>query len=433
MTNAMKRFINTVLLFFIFTAVVAQVPEPVGPQTEPIALTGATAHIGNGQVVENAVIGFDKGVITFIEEGTANLDGYKVIDLAGQHIYPGFILPNTTLGLEEVSSIRAMSDDDEVGTIAPNVRALIAYNTDSKIPPTLRFNGILVAEPTPQGGRISGTSSVMNLEGWNWEDAALKTDVAIHMNWPRRVAREFDYATYSFERKPNKDYPKDIQEVKTFMDEAVAYGKLASKEVNLKLEAMQGLFSGDQILVIHVNDEREIVESVNIAKAAGVQRIAVVAEDEALAVSEFLAENKIPVILPPVHALPDSDDDDVYLPHKLPALLTKAGVKVALSHTGMVARSRNLPFYAGTAAAFGLSKEEALQLITKNPAEILGIDELVGTLEEGKRATFFVSKGDALDMMSNELSHAFIDGKHVVLDNEQQMLFKRYSDKYSDE
>ncbi len=429
----MKKILYIFGAMLFALQVMAQVPQPVPPQNEAILLKGGIAHLGNGQVINNSIIGFENGKLTLVADasGNADISKYKVIDISGQHVYPGFILPNTTVGLEEVSSVRAMNDTDEVGDLAPNTRSLVAFNTDSKVPPTLRYNGILMAEPTPEGGRISGTSSVMNLEGWNWEDAALKKDVAIHMNWPNRMSRSFDFATFSVKREPNKEYDKQVQEVEAFFKAAVAYGKLANKERNLKLEAMQGLFSGEKSLMIHTGGAKDIIESVRLAQENGVKKIVLITGEAALDVSEFLITNKIPVVLPNVHSLPDNDEVDVYLPFKLAGMLTKAGVTVALSHNGMIARARNLPFYAGTTVAYGLTKEEALSLITANPAKILGIDSEVGTLEVGKRATLFVSKGDALDMMTNDLSHAFVDGKKIVLDNEQQMLFKRYSDKYA--
>ena len=136
------------------------------------------------------------------------------------------------------------------------------------------------------------------------------------------------------------------------------------------------------------------------------------------------------MILPPTHRTPSIADMDYDLPYKLPVLLHKEGVAVSLSHSGMLSNSRNLPFYAGTAVAHGVSKEEALMMITSNTAKALGIDDRVGTLETGKDATLFVSQGDALDMRTNNLSHAFISGKQVVLDNKQQELYKRYSRKY---
>lgn len=432
----MKRVIYIIAGLLAGFNALAQTPQPAQPQSEAILLKGGIAHLGDGVVIQNSLIGFDEGKITLVADATrSKIDvvGYKVINIQGQHVYPGFILPNTSLGLQEVSSIDAMTDNDEVGEMNPNVRSQIAYNTDSKITPTLRYNGILLAEPTPTGGRISGTSSVMNLDGWNWEDATFKKDIGIHLNWPSKMSGHFDFATFSFKREPNKKYGEQVQGVEAFFEDAISYGKLSNKERNLKLEAMAGLFDGSKVLFIHASAAKEIVEGVRFAQKKGVQKIAVVSSTNALDVSEFLAENKIPVVLPPVHALPGNEDMDVYLPFKLPYLLTKAGVTVTLSHQGMLASARNLPFYAGSAAAYGLTKEQAVQLVTLNAAKVLGIDNEVGTLTEGKHATLFVSKGDALDMMTNDLNYAFIDGKQIVLENEQQALYQRYSEKYKSE
>ena len=428
------------ILLIIFIAsiswAVAQVPTPANPQSEAILLTGGVAHLGNGEVINNSLIGFDKGKLTLVADATsAKIDvaGYKVIDISGQHVYPGFILPNSPVGLQEVSAVRHMNDYDETGEINPNVRALVSYNTDSEVPPTFRFMGILMAESTPTGGRVSGTSSLMNMDGWNWQDAANTPDVAIHMNWPARTSRQFDFATFTFSRKPNKDYDKQVSVVGALLDDVISYAAISGKERNLKLEAMQGLLDGSKVLMIHTNGANEIIESVKMAQQKGVKKVAIVTGTGALMVKEFLADNNIPVVVQRVHSLPDRADMDVDLPYRLPVELTRAGVKVALSHTGMLALARNLPFYAGTAAAYGLSKEEALKLITINPAEILGVGDKTGSLVEGKEATLFVSHGDALDFRTNRLSSAYIQGKEIILDNKQEALFERYSKKYGSE
>jgi len=426
-----RNIISILTIVALSTLVKAQVPVPSNPQADPIMLVGGTAHIGDGTVIDNAVIGFSEGKLTVVENASSNVDrnGYTVVDISGQHVYPGFILPNSQVGLQEVSAVRAMSDNNEEGNINPNVRALIAYNTDSEIPATLRFNGILLAEATPTGGIVSGTSSVMEMEGWNWEDAAHTVDVAIHLNWPRMMSRRFDFNTFTVQTSPNENYDKTIVEMERHFNDAISFGALGSKPANLKMEAMQGLFDGSKLLAIHASGPKEIVQGVKFAQNHGVKRIAVVAAEPAWYVRDFLKENSIPVILPNTHRTPQADSD-YDLPYKLPYLLHKEGVMVSLSHSGMLGLARNLPFNAGTAAAHGLSKEEALMTITSNTAKILGIDDRVGTLETGKDATLFVSKGDALDMRTNILSHAFISGKEVTLDNKQQELYERFSKKY---
>lgn len=430
----MKKIISYSIALILLTAQFghSQMPVPAKPQDKKIVLTGAVAHLGNGQVIQNAVIGFDKGKLTIVADASTNpnISGYEEMKVTGKHIYPGFILPNSQLGLMEVSSIRAMNDFNERGEMNPNVRALPAYNTDNEFTATMRFNGILLAESTPTGGMISGTSSVMELEGWNWEDAAHTPDVSIHLNWPPRMKRELDFATFTFSEAVNKDYEKNVNDLNQFFADASAYGKLGNQERNLKMEAMQGLFDGKKSLSLHTDNPKEIIESVHFAQKFGVKRIVMVTSTGAYLVAEFLKENKIPVILTATHELPERPDDDIDMPYKLPFLLSSAGVTVSLSHTGMLGQARNLAFYAGTAVAYGMDKEEALKTVTSNSAKALGIDTRVGTLEVGKDATLFVANGDVFDFRTSILTHAFISGKNVTLNDKQQELYERYSRKY---
>ncbi len=430
----MKKSIY-ILVMAIFTMNVAsaQTPVPAKPQSKPIALMGGIAHIGTGQVIQNSLITFDKGKLTAVADATVvkmDLSGFDVININGKHVYPGFILPNSQVGLQEVSSIRAMNDNAERGEMNPNVRAQISYNTDTEYTPTFRFNGVLLAESAPTGGTISGSSSVMEMDGWNWEDATIAADIAIHMNWPAIMSRQFDFNTFSFNESANTNYEKQVTEISRFFSDAQAYGVLSTKEANLKFDAMQGLFDAKKTLMIHANNPKEIVESVRFAQRSGVKRITIVGGTGALWVADFLKESKIPVILPSTHNLPNRTDDDVDMPYKLPHLLTEAGVTVSIMDDGALHGSRNLGFYAGTAAAYGMSKEDALKTITSNTAKALGIDNRVGTLEVGKDATLFVSNGDALDYRGNVLTHVFITGKLMTLPGNQQELYERYSKKY---
>ncbi|MFZ2905192.1 MAG: amidohydrolase family protein [Cyclobacteriaceae bacterium] len=428
----MKTIFSIFCAFVFLGETVAQVPTPAQPQQKPMMITNATVHVGNGQTIENGAVAFENGKITFVGATASAPDQsrYEVINATGKQVYPGFILTNSHIGLEEVSSFRATLDYDETGDLNPNVRSQVAYNTDSELTPTYRFNGILLAEVAPAGGIISGTSSVMQLDGWNWEDATHTKDVAVHIHWPGKSRRRFDFETFSSVTEANPEYESTLANISNLFNEAIGYSKLAAKPVNLKLDAMQGLFTGSKALIIHANTGKEIVEGVKFAQAHGVKRMAIFADDEALKVAPFLKENGIPVIVQLVHDLPARTDDDVDLPYALPGLLSKAGVEVAFSHTGMIARGRNLPFYAGTAIAYGMDKDEALKGLTLYPAKILGIDKVTGTLETGKDATLFISEGDALDFRTNRVNEAFIVGKRIVLKNKQQDLYERYSKKY---
>ncbi len=410
-----------------------QVPTPVDSQEGPVMIIGATAHIGNGNVIENSAVAFEQGKITLVAEAATirvNLQDYEVINAEGKHVYPGLILPNSQLGLLEVNNVRPTNDTRETGSINPNVRSLIAYNTDSETIPTLRFNGVLLAETTPLGGRISGRSSVMELEGWNWEDAAHSIDVAMHLNWPNKYTSRFDFSTFTRSEEANRDYDDQVEELRSHFLDAKAYKAAEDKVENIKLSSMEGLFEGSTVLMVHADDPKEIVDAVLFAESFDIERIAIITGSGALRVTGFLKDHGVPVIISMVHTLPDRADDDIVLPYKLPNIYHEAGLTVALAHSGMLAHSRNLPFYAGTAAAYGVDKETALQMVTSHTAEILGVADRVGTLEAGKDATLFISEGDALDIRTNILSHAFISGKKIVLDNKQQALFERYSKKY---
>ncbi|TAD94386.1 MAG: amidohydrolase, partial [Bacteroidetes bacterium] len=252
------------------------IPTPAKAQEKPVVIVGATVHVGNGTVIENGAIAFDKGKITRVGANDASFDrtGAEVVEAAGKHVYPSFIAGNTTLGLVEVESIRQMQDVFEVGSINPHVRSLIAYNAESPIIPTIRFNGVLLAMVAPKGGLVSGRSSVMELDAWSWEDASLKSDVGIHVNFPN-VSR--NAASSDIDRKTQDDQvAKQLAALYQFFREAEAYSKSAqAKEKNLRLEAMRGLFDGTKKLFIRIDAAKGILAAVQFAKEFGITPIIV--------------------------------------------------------------------------------------------------------------------------------------------------------------
>lgn len=422
-----------IIAFFVGLSVSAQ-QTPAPKQTGSILITGATAHVGNGTVIANSAIGFREGKITYAgpQSGVSPSDYDEVIDAGGKHVYPGFIAANSTLGLVEVDAVRASNDQSDTGELIPHVRSLIAYNAESKVTESCRPNGILMAQVAPRGGLISGTSSVVQLDAWNWEDAAIKTDDGIHMHWPST----FRSSGWSFsgpsEFKPNKDYDKDVTKLREFLSGARTYLKGKRSPKNLPFEAVKGLFDGSQKLYINADGSKEIVDAVNFAKDIGVQKVVIVGGHEAHKVADLLVKNDIPVVLSRPHRLPSGEDSDIKQPFMLAKQLADKGVLTGLEMSGAMERmnTRNLPFYAGTFAAYGLDKEKAVQMITGNNAKILGIDDFAGTLETGKDATLFISEGDALDMRTNILSRAFVQGREISLESHQTKLWKRYMNKY---
>ena len=430
----MKQLKYKILAFAVLlSSIVIAQQTPASKQTNAISIEGATAHLGNGEVIENSLIMFNNGKFTFVGSANTKIARQgKVMNATGKHLYPGFIAPNSTLGLVEVDAVRANNDADEVGAMNPHIRSLIAYNTESKIIESMRPNGVLMGQITPRGGRISGTSSIVQFDAWNWEDAAIKADDGIHLNWPNPFSRGRWWLGEPSMLKENKNYKKQIEELASYFAESKAYQASNKSPRHLPFEALQGVIEGSKKLYVHVDGERGITDAINFAKNTNIKHIVIVGGYEAHKVSSLLKQNNIPVLLQRVHSEPNNDDDDYDLPFKLANKLVNAGVLVGLENAGGMERmnARNLPFLAGTCAAYGLNKEQALSLITLNTAKILGIDNMVGSLEVGKDATLFISEGDALDMRTNKLEKAYIQGRDISLESHQTELYKRYSNKY---
>ena len=429
---------------------------PSKPQTVTIALTNATIHVGNGDVIEDGTIIFSNGKIVSIGSTSVDLAGAKIINCKGKHIYPGLITPETDLGLNEINSVRATQDGREVGEINANIRAAVAYNSDSKVIGTLRSNGILLANVVPEGGIISGSSSVMQLDAWNWEDAAYKLDNGIHFHVPNlsaaRGGRAAFLAQLGLGAAPQADPLKlamdRVENVRKFFNDAKAYFANAHPEhVNVKFESVKGLFNEmeafpninwslvkkalrpQQTFFVHAETVKEIQVGLELAKEFGFKTV-IIGGSDSWKITDYLKENNVGVILGETHSLPLTQDDDVDQPYKTPYLLQQAGVLFALSDTHAESRGMNLMFNAGTAAAYGLTKEQALSAITLNAAKILGVDEITGSLEKGKDANIIISNGDILDMKTSNVTQAFIQGREVSLDNKQKQLNERYKYKY---
>lgn len=401
-----------------------------------ILLSNGVAHIGNGQVIENSYIAFSEGKIDFVSDARlTKLDMSKfdtTIDVSGKHIYPGFIAPNCILGLQEAEAVRQTSDYAEVGDYNPHIRSLIAYNTDSKILETVKANGILYTQATPRYGVISGSSSILATDGWNWEDAVIKADDGIHLNFPNSIQRRGWWAEPQPSEK-NTKFQEQLNDLTAFFEHAKAYYNTPTvSEVNLRYEAMKGVFNGSRNLYIHADYVKDIIMALNFAKKFGVKKIILVGGKDSYKITQLLKENQVAVMVNRLHDLPELPEADTDIYYKLPYLLQKDSVMFCLQNQGDMEamNSRNLPYLAGTAAAYGLSKEQALQSITLNTAKILGVDRLIGSLEAGKLASIVISTGDVLDMKSSNIVMVFVNGRSVSVSNFQNGLYKKYADKF---
>ncbi len=443
----MKKIFST-LSVLLLVAGLTKAQEVVYPAKENkgrIYITNGTVHVGNGTVLENATIEINQSRITNVGTNITAAAGATVIDAKGKHVYPGLILPATDVGLKEIGAgVRASNDFSELGEYNSNIRSITAYNTDSRVIGVLRSNGILLANIVPAGGSVSGSSTVVQLDAWNWEDAAYNMDGGLHVSMPSFINRFGGRRgggippallaqlgiSINAPADPAKAALDKVEEIKSFFRQAKAYLQEPTHEnVNLKFEALRKLFDKKQKLFVHGDQVKQMLVAIDFVKEFGFD-VAIVGGSESFQIADLLKANNIAVILNEQHALPATEDDDIDQPYKTPAVLQKAGVLFALNDGSDNARYRNLSYNAGTAATYGLTKEQALQAITLNAAKILGIADRTGSLEAGKDANIVISEGDLLDMKSSTVTDAFIQGRQVSLDNKQRQLYERYKYKY---
>lgn len=443
----MKKIFST-LSVLLLVAGFTKAQEVIYPAKENkgrIYITNGTVHVGNGTVLENATVEINGGKITNVGTNiTPSASGATVVDAKGKHVYPGLILPSSDLGLKEIGAgVRASNDFSELGDYNSNIRSITAYNTDSRVIPVLRSNGILLANVVPAGGSVNGSSTVVQLDAWNWEDAAYNMDGAMHVTMPSFINRFgrrggggippallAQFGISAGPADPAKAALDKVEEIKSFFRQAKAYLQESTHSaVNLKFESLKNLFNKKQKLFVHADQVKQMLIAIDFAKEFGFD-VVIVGGSESFQIADLLKANNIAVILGEQHSLPATEDDDVDQPYKTPAMLQKAGVLFALNDESSNTRYRNLSYNAGTAATYGLTKEQALQAITLNAAKILGIDAKTGSLETGKDANIIISDGDILDMKSSNVTDAFIQGRKVSLDNKQRQLYERYMYKY---
>ncbi len=405
--------------------------KPAEPQQKPILLKGGDLYTISSGILEQTDIIFDNGRITEIGKNLTAPPDAEVIDITGKRVYPGLIDGGSVIGLIEIGEVRATDDRSEVGAIHPEVQAHVAYNPDSEIIPSVRVTGVTTALVVPQGGVLSGRSSLMNLDGWTWEDAAEKVDVGVHMNWPRQRVIH----AWWMEASPEQQ-KKDMAENRRKMEDAFAAARsyYVAKQVRPNIaederwEAMLPIFRAEKPLFVRADDYRQIEQAISFADENDFHMVLVGGRDSWMLADQLKAK-QIPVIVGVVQDLPRSEDDPYDLAYDLPARLARAGVKFCFSSGFSATGSRNLPFQAGQATAYGLSDEDALRGLTLSAAEVLGVANDLGSLDVGKKATLFVSDGDVLDPLGNKVTLEFIDGRKISLENKHRELYRKYQAK----
>ena len=417
----------------------AQVRMTVPPQTQAVALQGATIHTVTQGVIENGTIVFENGVITAIGTDVEIPAGAQVVDATGKHIYPGLIDAYSAVGIAEIGAVDVSNDLNEIGDFNPNIRADVAVNAESRHIGTTRSAGVLVTLTTPGGGMVSGMSSAMNLEGWSWEEMSMESAAALNVNWPNPRGGRFRgfggrrpaNLPAGFEMPERPTYEGQVQELKDFFAEARAYrdALAAGEEVlsDSRYLAMIPALNGEIPVVVSAESAAQINDAVTWGQEEGL-RIVIRGGRDAIHVADRLVANDIPVILTSTMSGPSRQYEGYDGAYTMPARLHDAGVRFAISGGSGSLYSNRLPWEAGVAVAFGLPEEEALKAVTINAAEFMGIDDRVGSLEPGKQATLLITTGTPLDLTS-DIEQAYIQGRELDMMDIQKYFFEKYMTK----
>ena len=418
------------------TSVSAQVRMTVPPQSEPVALRGATIHTVTNGVIENGTILFENGVIIAVGTDVEIPAGARVVDVSGKHIYPGLIDAYSTVGISEIGAVDVSSDVNELGDFNPNIRAEVAVNAESRHIGTSRSAGVLVTLTTPGGGLISGMSSAMSLEGWDWEEMSMKSAAALNVNWPnpnprRGRGRGFGQGRGGPPQGPPPTYAEQVEKLKNFFAEARAYRDAAAAGEQTRTDsryiAMIPAINAEIPVVVSADGAAQINDAITWAQEEGL-RLVIRGGRDAIHVADRLVAEDIPLIITSTMAAPSRQYEGYDGAYSMPARLHEAGVKFAISGGAGTLYTNRLPWEAGVAVAFGLPEEEALKAVTINAAEFMGISDMVGSLEPGKQATLLITTGTPLDMTS-DIEQTYIQGREIDMMDIQKFFFQKYMQK----
>ncbi len=443
----MRHLAIHALLLAAAAATQAAPIEPVPPpQSQPLLIRNATLHTIGGPVLVGGSLLVERGRIVAVAAAGQPLPAPSapalILDLTGKHLYPGFISANTTLGLSEVASVAATVDTTESGAINPNARALTSINADSTLIGVTRAGGVLAALVVPQlpAGGIAGTSALVQLDGWDWEQMALNAELGVHVVLPslRLNSAMLSGALAPFADELRRFTAQRLRLIDEAFEAASAYARARSADPALpadqRWEAMRPVFAAGpdrRAVFVQANEIAQIRHALALAERHAL-KLAIVGGADAWRVADVLKARDVPVIITGVHRLPLRRDDDVDAPFRLAARLAAAGVRFAIARgtAGSQASTneRLLPLEAATAVAHGLARDTALKAITLYPAQILGVDDRLGSLEAGKLASFIVTDGDPLET-ATRIERLFVQGREVSAANRQTQLVDRYRER----
>ncbi len=430
----------TSIRFTVLAAVLSLSAMAVRAQGNEFAIRDAKIVTVNGATIARGTVHIKDGKIVAVGERVNLPATAKVIEGRGLSVYPGLIDSGTFLGLTEVGSVQETRDTTELGDFSANAKAIVAVNPHSELIPVTRANGITTVITSPRGRLVAGQAALINLDGWTWEEMAVKQTVAMAMEYPRS-SFSGGGGGGGFRQLQGGDNlrqlaQQQVEALKKKLDDALAYSKakearardanLPLRATDLVLEALIPVVKGTVPVIMQANTEAEIKGAIELADKYKLKLI-IAGADQALKVAPQLKAKNIPVIIGPVTEVPNREDEGYDRNYALAGELFKAGVRFAFQ-TNDAAYVRNLPYEAGTAAAFGLPKEEALKAVTIYPAQIWGVESLLGSIETGKMANLIVTDGDPLEFRTS-IKHMFINGKPVDLSTRHTRLYEKFNNR----
>lgn len=401
------------------------------------AITNARIVTVTGPVIENGTVVVADGKIAAVGATVTVPSGAKVIDAKGLSVYPGMIDSGTEIGLTEISSVSGTVDTTEIGDNNANIHVDVALHPDSSHVAVARVNGITTVLSEPRGGLIAGQSALINLDGWVPKEMILKSPAAMHITWPGANAAGFEFAGFQGQRRSvievRREQDRQVDLLKKIIRQARAYADakearekdptLPRQDVDLKLEALIPVVRGRLPVVILAVNERDIKNAIAFADEMKIKMILSGGIEAYKLAGELKAKN-IPVLIGPVLRMPANEDDPYDMQFANAGILSNAGVKIAFQ-TLDSAHVRDLPYHAGMAAAFGLGKEDALKAVTLYPAQIFGVADQIGSIENGKIANLIVTDGDPLEVLT-QIKYLFIQGRQIPLTSRHTELYEKY-------
>lgn len=440
---------TTLLLAFALCPLFARAQDPVRPDANmtdtpapTYVIRGARVVTVSGADIENATVVISNGRIAAVGAGVTAPSGAQEIDGRGLAVYPGMIDLGTNMGLTEVSSVGATNDTNELGDMNPNVASIWAVNPSSSHINVTRVAGVTSVLALPSGGIISGQAALLNLAGSSPREMALVPRAALMVEFPR-IGGGGGFAAFLQAQQgitPDALAARDrrIDQLRQMLRDAEAYGRAQDaytkdpKNVprppsDLKLAALVPYARGQRPVIFRAERERDIRTAVRFADEMKLKAV-ILGGSEAWKAAQILKERDVPVILDSVLNMPLREDDPYDSLYENASKLQAAGVRFCISTGDSGAHVRDLPFHAGMAAAYGLPKAEALKSVTLYPAQILGVADRLGSIEQGKVANLVVTDGDLLEARTS-VRHLFINGRQIPLVSRHTLLSDQFKDR----